>query len=131
MVAEARSRHHCLVPLVLIVDDNPVFRASARALLEQEGYRVAEAATGRAGIERACELDPDLVLLDIQLPDIDGFEVAEQLARLDPSPSIVFISARAERDYAARFASTPAHGFLNKEALSAEALRALVPHGSS
>ena len=79
---------------VLIVDDHPSFRASARVLLEAEGFDViGEAADGTSGIAEAKRLRPDLVLLDVQLPDIDGFEVAGQLtngngpahrARLEP-----------------------------------------------
>ena len=65
---------------VLIVDDHPGFRASARMLLEAEGYDVVgEAGDGQAGLEAAAELHPDVVLLDIQLPDMDGFEVAAGL----------------------------------------------------
>ncbi len=79
---------------VLIVDDHPSFRASARVLLEAEGFDViGEAADGTSGIEEASRLRPDLVLLDVQLPDIDGFDVASRLtngngpahrARLEP-----------------------------------------------
>ena len=65
---------------VLIVDDHPSFRATARLLLESEGFEVVgEAADGAAGLREARALEPDLVLLDVQLPDIDGFEVAAQL----------------------------------------------------
>jgi DNA-binding NarL/FixJ family response regulator len=61
---------------VLIVDDHPSFRATARLLLESEGFEVVgEAADGASGLRQARELEPDLVLLDVQLPDIDGFEV--------------------------------------------------------
>ena len=66
---------------VLIVDDHPSFRASARTLLEAEGYEVVgEAENGAAALQAVKELKPDLVLLDVQLPDIDGFQVAEQLS---------------------------------------------------
>ena len=67
---------------VLIVDDHPSFRASARTLLEAEGYEVVgEAENGAAALQAVKDLKPDLVLLDVQLPDIDGFQVAEQLSR--------------------------------------------------
>ena len=66
---------------VLIVDDHPSFRASARKLLESEGYDVVgEAADGAGALEAAEQLHPDVVLLDVQLPDLDGFEVAKRLA---------------------------------------------------
>ena len=65
---------------VLIVDDHPGFRASARMLLEAEGFDVVgEAGDGRSGLDAAAELQPDVVLLDIQLPDMDGFAVAAGL----------------------------------------------------
>jgi chemosensory pili system protein ChpA (sensor histidine kinase/response regulator) len=63
---------------VLLVDDNRDFRRAARQLLERHGFAVAEAETGVSGIERAQEHRPYLVLVDVQLPDIDGFEVAER-----------------------------------------------------
>ena len=64
---------------VLLVDDNSDFRRAARQLLERRGFAVvAEAETGISGIEQAQEHRPDLVLVDVQLPDIDGFEVTER-----------------------------------------------------
>ena len=78
----------------LIIDDSADFRASARQLLETEGYTVTEAATGAEGIRIADELTLELVLLDIQLPDLDGFEVAKQLACLERPPQVVLTSTR-------------------------------------
>jgi CheY-like chemotaxis protein len=115
------------VPLVLIVDDNAVFCASARMLLEREGYEVDEAADGVTGIERAAALEPDLVLLDVQLPDIDGFEVAEQLARTESAPPVILISTRDASDYGSLVAASPTRGFISKSTLSVGAIRALAP----
>ena len=85
---------------VLIVDDHPSFRASARTLLEAEGYEVVgEAENGAAALKAVKELKPDLVLLDVQLPDIDGFQVAEQLRRLADPPAVVLTSSRDSADY--------------------------------
>ena len=82
----------------LIIDDSADFRASARQLLEAEGYTVTEAATGAEGIRIAEELALELVLLDIQLPDVDGFEVAESLASLErPTRSGPHLDARPGR----------------------------------
>lgn len=80
---------------VLIVGDHAGFRVQARALLEADGFSVVgEAADGTSGLRAARSLRPDLVLLDIGLPDIDGFEVADQLA-IDLAPSlVVLISSR-------------------------------------
>ena len=80
-------------PTVLIVDDHPDFRASARALLEAEGFAVVgEAASGREAISEVERVRPQVVLLDIQLPDLDGFWVAERLAAVPGSPAVVLIS---------------------------------------
>jgi DNA-binding NarL/FixJ family response regulator len=82
-------------PTVLIVDDHATFRASARALLEAEGFDVVgEAADGAGAVEAVAVLRPEIVLLDIQLPDLDGMVVAEQLAGAEDSPVVVLISSR-------------------------------------
>jgi CheY-like chemotaxis protein len=74
-------------PTVLIVDDHAAFRASARALLQAEGFDVVgEAANGAAAVEAVAALRPEIVLLDIQLPDLDGLAVAEQLAAAPDPP---------------------------------------------
>src|SRR5262249_61907301 len=83
---------------VLVVDDHPSFRATARAPLEAEGFSViGEAADGEEALAKTVELDPDLVLLDIQLPDLDGFEVARRLEANGASPAIVLVSSRRRR----------------------------------
>src|SRR4029078_4847428 len=75
---------------VLIVDDHPSFRATARTLLQAEGYEgLAEAESGISAVRAAKKLHPDLVLLDVQLPDLDGFQVAERLRELDDPPQVV------------------------------------------
>ncbi len=112
---------------VLIVDDHPSFRASARTLLESEGFEVVgEAEDGATAVRAAEKLQPDVVLLDVQLPDVDGFEVAEQLARLDSSLRIVLTSSRDRCDYGACVAESSASGFVPKADLSVEAISALV-----
>ncbi len=112
---------------VLIVDDHPSFRASARRMLEASGYSVVgEAADGGAAVEAAAELDPDLVLLDLQLPDLDGFEVAEQIAALaGRTPTIVLTSSRERADFGDAVARSPARGFIAKGELSGETLAEL------
>jgi CheY-like chemotaxis protein len=103
---------------VLIVDDHPGFRAAARRLLELEGYIVVDAAR---------ELRPDFVLLDVQLPDIDGFEVAERLSYEQVSPAVVLTSSREASDYGPCLATTPACGFLPKAELSAAGIADILP----
>jgi CheY-like chemotaxis protein len=111
---------------ILIVDDHDGFRAFARGMLEAAGFTVAEAATGAEATEAARTFRPRLVLLDIQLPDFDGFEVARRLAAGpagDPPPVVVLTSTREACDYGGRIAASPAAGFLPKDQLSGAALR--------
>jgi CheY-like chemotaxis protein len=108
---------------ILIVDDHDDFRRSARSLLEAEGLVVrGEARDGAEAVELAARLRPDLVVLDIQLPDIDGFEVSERLAALPTPPIVVLISSRDAVAYGPRLASSPARGFVAKRDLSGERL---------
>jgi DNA-binding NarL/FixJ family response regulator len=113
---------------VLIVDDHAVFRSLARSLLEAEGFEVVgETPDGRSAIDAALQLRPDIVLLDVQLPDLDGFTVAERLAAIDPDrPAVVLVSSRDSASYRRRLAATPARGFITKSQLSGSALSALV-----
>ncbi|HEY5986216.1 MAG TPA: response regulator transcription factor [Streptosporangiaceae bacterium] len=115
---------------VLIVDDHPGFRGWARAVLQAEGFGVVgEAADGATAIRAARALRPDVVLLDVQLPDMNGFEVAERL-RGDGSDGaggrVVLISSRDAADYGTRIATSPAVGFLAKADLTGAALAALL-----
>ena len=113
-------------PTVLIVDDHAAFRASARALLQAEGFDViGEAANGAAAVEAVAALRPEIVLLDIQLPDLDGLAVAEQLAAAPDPPAVVLISSRDAAAYGPRLQATPARGFIPKSGLSGEALAAI------
>jgi DNA-binding NarL/FixJ family response regulator len=112
---------------LLIVDDHAAFRASAKLLLEAEGFEVVgEAADGDSAFEQTTALAPDVLLLDIQLPDIDGFEVAARVLRRDHAPAIVLISSRDGGDYAPLVNASGARGFVAKADLSGESLRALL-----
>ncbi len=112
---------------VLIVDDHAGFRASARAVLERGGFSVVgEAASGEEAVALARELRPLLVLLDVQLPDVDGFEVAERLGAVEEPPEVILTSTRDSADYGSLIASAPARGFLGKSELSADRVRALL-----
>jgi DNA-binding NarL/FixJ family response regulator len=114
-------------PTVLIVDDHEAFRASARELLEAEGFDVVgEAADGAEALAAVAGLGPDIVLLDIQLPGLDGFTVAEQLATRRDAPAVVLVSSRDAAAYGPRLVRSPARGFIPKSGLSGEALAALV-----
>ena len=112
---------------VLIVDDHPSFRASARRMLEASGYLVVgEAADGGAAIAAARELRPDLVLLDVQLPDTDGFEVAARLAALGVETDVVLTSSREITDFGEAITESPARGFVTKGELSGPTIAAAV-----
>lgn len=108
---------------VLIVDDHPSFRSTARMLLELEGYAVVgDAADGAAAVQRARELRPDLVLLDVNLPDLDGFQVAERLTALDDPPAVVLVSSRDASEYGPLVGTSGARGFISKADLSGAAI---------
>jgi DNA-binding NarL/FixJ family response regulator len=112
---------------VLIVDDHPSFRGTARALLESEGFEVVgEAADGASAIDAAESLRPDVILLDIYLPDIDGFKVAAALTRNGIPPAIVLTSSRDARDFGPLVEQSGARGFIAKAELSGATLSALV-----
>jgi two-component system response regulator EvgA len=109
------------MPTVVIVDDHAHFRASARAMLELEGFEVlGEAEDGESGLALVEELGPELVLLDVSLPDTNGFEVARQLA---PSRvAVILVSSRDGPDYGAHAEESGARGFIPKDELSGRTL---------
>jgi len=112
---------------VLIVDDHPGFRARARALLESEGFEVVgEAGSGADGVRTARELAPDVVLLDIQLPDTDGFAVASTVTGEDGGVQVVLTSSRDGSDFGALVGSCGARGFIAKAELSGARVAALL-----
>jgi DNA-binding NarL/FixJ family response regulator len=112
---------------VLIVDDHAEFRASARALLEADGFVVAgEAVDGAQAVAMAASLRPAIVLLDIALPDIDGFAVAVRLADTDEPPDVILVSSRERAVYGRRIDRAPVRGFVPKRALSGAAIGALL-----
>jgi DNA-binding NarL/FixJ family response regulator len=112
---------------ILIIDDDPRFRMQARDLLEADGFDViGQASDGASGIEAARSLRPDFVLLDIGLPDIEGFEVAHDLAMDGPPPLVVLTSSRDARSYGRRLMNGDTLGFIPKEKISGAAIRALV-----
>jgi CheY-like chemotaxis protein len=118
---------HGMRRTVLIVDDHDDFRQAAADLLASEGFDVVGgAADGKTAIEAVERLRPDMVLLDVQLPDLDGFAVADRLAASPDPPLVVLISSRDAAVYGSRIESAPALGFLAKRELSGAALAALV-----
>ena len=107
---------------MLIVDDHAAFRSAARAILQADFDIVGEAADGASAIAAVTELRPDVVLLDVQLPDLDGFDLATRLPA--DGPAIVLTSSRSVSSFRRRLASNPALSFIPKSDLSGEALAA-------
>ena len=112
---------------MLIVDDHPSFRAAARLLLEDEGFEVVgEAEDGEGGITASHALAPDVVLLDINLPDVDGFDVASRICVDQAAPKVVLTSSRDPRDLGPLVHRSGACGFIPKGELSGAALTELI-----
>ena len=112
---------------MLVVDDHPRFRSFARRLLEAAGFTVVdEAQDGASALAAVRALRPDVVLLDVLLPDTTGFELAEALS-VDPAgPVIVLTSSRTAADFDVSLARSSARGFIAKRDLTAAAFAALV-----
>ena len=112
---------------VLIVDDHERFRAMARRALESDGWTVVgEAADGASALATARDLLPDLVVLDVGLPDISGLEVARRLGDEQPGIAVVLVSTRDALDFAELAVAHGARGFLPKAELSGRALEDLL-----
>ena len=113
---------------VLIVDDHPSFRSSARAMLESEGFDViGEAADGASALAAVDELAPDVVVLDVQLPDMSGFDVCAELVRRNAAtPEVILVSSRDVSDYGELVAASCACGFVAKGELSGDLVAALL-----
>ena len=111
---------------ILLVDDHAGFRGVARRLLEASGLRVVgEAANGREALALVEELRPEVVVLDVLLPDMDGFVVATQLAALPAPPTVVLISSRTRSELGIRLDAAPVAGFVTKEEFDGSRLAAL------
>jgi len=113
---------------VLIVDDHPSFRASARAMLEAEGFDVVgELTEGASVVETVLALEPDVVLLDVQLPDMTGFDVCAGLENCDASTAqVILVSSRDLTDYGELVDVSCACGFVPKGELSGDLIAALL-----
>jgi DNA-binding NarL/FixJ family response regulator len=110
----------------LIVDDHAGFRAVVRTMLEAAGYEVVgEAADATEAVARAAELHPEVVLLDVALPDGNGFDVCELLTQPPHPPAVVLTSSRDASEYVDRLATTRARGFVPKSRLTAAAVAEL------
>lgn len=115
------------MPTLLIVDDHAGFRRSAARALAAQGWQViGHASDGHSGLEAAARLQPDMVLVDVGLPDLSGLDVAAQLRKRHPGIAVVVTSTHDREDYAEVAAASGARGFLSKVELSGSALSALL-----
>ena len=117
----------CALPTLVIVDDNVEFLASAEAMLSEEGFDVVGCVSDASlAMEEVRRLHPTVVLLDVQLPVLNGFELARQLSELDPRPIVILISSREQAAYGSELRRAPVRGFISKWELSGDALAAMV-----
>ena len=116
-----------MVPTVVIIDDSNDFLVSAAGLLNEEGFLVVGCfADPSMAVSEVRRLKPSVVLLDIQLPTANGFDVAAELALLEPRPVVVLTSSREANSYGEVLRSAPVRGFIAKRELSGEALATMV-----
>lgn len=112
---------------VVIADDHPQFRSATRVMLESAGYDViGEAGDAKQAIAECHRLHPDLLILDVQLPDNDGFAVAAELSLDADSPTIVLVSNREASDFGDLINGAHVAGFISKIDFSEGTLRALI-----
>lgn len=122
-----RADPYDMAPTVLIVDDHRTFRLTARALLEADGFQVVgEAADGNSGIAAERELRPDVVLVDVRLPDLDGFAVTEAITAAEGPPRVIVTSSSDDPLYPERAQRSGAHGFVAKHDVSGRTLERLL-----
>ncbi len=115
------------LPTLVIVDDSVEFLASAEAMLNEEGFKVVGCVSDASrAVAEVRILQPTVVLLDVQLPVLNGFELARQLAELDPRPIVILISSRDQAAYGSELTKAPVRGFISKWELSGDALAAMV-----
>ena len=113
-----------MVVRVLIVDDQPPFREAARMVVEMtDGFEVAgEADNGETAVEMAATMKPDLVLMDVQMPGIDGLEATRQIMQAPEPPRVLVMSTHESGDYAGPAEAAGAIGFIPKSEFSMDAL---------
>lgn len=112
---------------MLIVDDSAAFRSRARRLFEAEGFHVVgEAEDATSALDVARSLHPQVVLLDVVLPDMTGFDVCDRLVRENPAAAVVMTSSRDVGTYRRRLAGSLARGFIEKSRLSGPAVSTLL-----
>lgn len=121
------TRNVATVKTLLIVDDHDSYRSFLTTMLEGQALTVCGSAEdGETALDAVEELQPDLVLLDIQLPGIDGFAVANRIAKKAKPPAVILTSTRDAEDFGHRLDAAPVLGFVPKHEMSVEALLQLL-----
>lgn len=118
---------------ILVVDDNPTVRHYLRAILEQQSaWRVWEARTGEEALRSVEKLSPDVVLLDFQMPDLNGLDVARQIARQHPEIPILMVTVYLSGQLAAEAKAAGVRGACAKSDIGSvvQAVEALLQHGT-
>ncbi|MEV0384468.1 response regulator transcription factor [Nonomuraea sp. NPDC050643] len=111
---------------VMVVDDHPMWRDGVARDLAEAGYEVVAAVgEGRQAVRAAAAVLPDVVVLDLRLPDMSGPEVAARLAQVEPAPRVLVLSASAEQDDVLEAVKAGASGYLVKSASREEFLEAV------
>lgn len=105
---------------ILIIDDHPLFREGLKAIVERDSrfQVVGEAGTGRQGLRKAKQLQPDLAVIDISLPDINGIQVTSELKSMAPSTRVMIVSMHSKIDYIAEAFQAGATGYVAKDSAS-------------
>jgi len=112
---------------ILLADDHSVMRSGLRALLEREGNLevVGEAANGRDAVSLSSTLSPDIVVMDVAMPVLNGIEAARSILRQAPTTRVVMLSMHSDESYVMRSLNAGARGYLLKDSAAAELLSAL------
>jgi DNA-binding NarL/FixJ family response regulator len=121
-------------PRILIADDHPVFRDGLSGLLDSRGFDVVgQAATGREALELARQLQPDIVIMDLHMPDLGGVEATTQITAAIPNTAVLVLTMYDDDASLAAALRAGARGYLLKGADQSEIIRAIdaVSHGSA
>src|SRR5512143_2944541 len=112
---------------ILLVDDHEVVRTGLKTFLESQGrfQVVAEAASGLEAIQRALETSPDIVLMDISMPGMDGLEATRQLKKMCPASQILALTVHDDKHYFMEMLAAGASGYLTKQAAAEELVAAI------